>query len=183
MQVKKTVFFHVEGKSDKVFIDHIIDCFTHRKTVYIRKPASANGGSPASIIGGAIHRVGDTDYTTRIIVMDNDKPIPPALYKEATSVSHFNFLLPPGIKTEIEALFWEILYPDKELAGRYKVSFYRDNETEKTDVLTRKDCEKLFPKEVLNKARKKSSRLNTLLTVCETGEWCDYPDCNPYLEQ
>lgn len=183
MQAKKTVFFHVEGKSDKVFIDHIIDCFTHRKTVYVRKPASANGGSPTSIINGAIHRVGDTDYTTRIIVMDNDKPIPLALYEEASSRARFHFLLPPGKRTEIEALFWEIFHPDKKLAGGYKISFYEENKTEKTDVLTKNDCKRLFTKEVLSGARVHCSRLNTLLTVCETGEWGDYPDCNPYVEQ
>jgi hypothetical protein len=171
---RKTIFFCGEGKSDKVFIDHLVNCFKDGQIVSAKPTVAAGGSSPEIIINKALQSVNNTLYDYKIIVMDNDSPIPRYLYQEAIDAG-FMFLLPPFKNTELEA--WLHLIKDKKyvLSGGYKREFYSKYKTEKTDVLTQSDCFRVFPKADLRSCTH-CDRLQALIHLLNTGEWLGYVD-------
>lgn len=64
-----------EGPHDKAFINHMKRLYDDRGSGQTVKVDSADGGSPADIIGTTIRKYKHADYDRRYILMDADVPI------------------------------------------------------------------------------------------------------------
>lgn len=164
-QANKTLFVFGEGSNDEIFLKYLRSIYSYGRNirVTIRK---GKGGSAGNVIIDASKVLGDFDE--RVVVLDNDKP-ELEMKKAREEAKNRNIQLLENTPC-LECLLLSILEEDLE----EKSSVWYKNRFESGYINKRKRSElneysKLFPKELLNKKRKKLQNLNDLISLMEGG--------------
>lgn len=164
-KAKRTILFYVEGSSEEVFLKHLRRTYARNSgmAVTIR---NGQGGSADGIVQRASCYPGGFDR--RVVVLDNDKP-KNEMAKARKSAKDCGIILIENSPC-LEAFLLQVLNGGKVLKKRNSPEYKR--EFERKHICKKKRCdvseyEKIFPKTVLDSARKKVGELDEIVGFME----------------
>lgn len=162
-QAKRTLLVLGEGLGEKVFLDHLKALYSYDNNIDI-KIIRGKGGSADRIVADTDKIPGD--YDRKVVVLDNDKA--EAEMKKARQDAKKKGIELIENTPCLEHMFLLIL--DKKANG--KNSTWCKNEFESNYIREEKrgdknECQKLFPKELLEEQRLKIPELDRLISLME----------------
>lgn len=168
---KLTVLAYGEGEDEKIFLRHLTALYCRRHLVSVQT-GSGGGGSPQSVLNKAIRARRGEKRDTEYILLDSI----PSLMQEVIDKAEEEGVLLLTNTPCLEAFFFEILDPSHDIStlgsGRCKKEFekkYCPGNNFNEDV-----CFQIFPKAVLNDARKRLTLLNYLIKTVEGDSTAEF---------
>lgn len=167
--VRRTTLIYGEGSDDKCWLDYLKEIFAKNKTIKIK---NGGGGSPDSVIEKMINDTGFRDYDARVALLDTDRP--EFNIAEKLALDNDIHLIPSNGCIELELLtLMHIAYPKAVSSATLKRARTSSKQA-KTEFkkVCRHDTKvyiRIFPKNVLEDIRSKSSWLDTILTKLENA--------------
>ena len=160
---KYTIFCCGEGSTEGVFLAYLKKLYINKKltSMIVR---SAKGGCPRNILNKAIDKRKNASYDVSFILVDQDRLWPDLLINEAR---RYNFKL-IWSRPRIEGLFFKILgkpVPDK-CKSKFWKKYLPEADSRKIQRFSRK-CTSLFPKKVLDSARRRVRKLDQIIQIIE----------------
>ncbi|HRZ29779.1 MAG TPA: hypothetical protein P5052_03430 [Candidatus Paceibacterota bacterium] len=159
---KRTILIYGEGLSEEIFLKLLRSIYSSDNDTYI-KIRHGKGGSPLDIVSDAIKELGY--FCKKIVVLDDDRK---EIEKAIIKAEKYNIKI---IKNQpcLEATLLMIL---QDKIQNNKTSAFFKKEFETKYICKKKRCEiseyiKLFPKSLIEKARKKNEMLNNLISIIE----------------
>ncbi len=162
---KQTSLIYGEGQAEEVFLKYLKGLFA-KDSGFAITIKRGKGGTADGIVLGAAKHIGA--YDEKCVVLDGDKSKTEMERARKLATDH-------GIKLIentpcLEGLLLAILEPDENFNGKTSAwckSRFEKNFIEKKQRTELHRYEKLFPKSVLNKARKRVSSLHEIVLVLE----------------
>ena len=164
---KHTIFIYCEGKTDKLFAQHLKKLYINRGTKKINLK-EGTGGDFFTFITEILKNPDSIGCNEKYILLDtNGKKSEELKESESKSEEHDISLI--WQKPCLEGVFLRILEPKTSLTNKTskqcKDIFYK--KYIKHPPLTTAKLENLFPKDKLNKKRKDIPELDQLITIME----------------
>lgn len=159
---KITVLAFGEGDDEKVFLRYIVANYCRRDKVAVAS-ASAGGGGPTYILEKAMSFRRGEKRDFEFILLDTDKVWP----EEMVELAREQGIELIGNTPCLESLLLEILnipIPDNIGSGRCKQLF---EEQCLSGNFNEEECQRLFPKPILNLARQRIQKLDTIIKKIE----------------
>lgn len=164
LSIKKTVLAFGEGNDERIFLRYLNKSYCRRDKVSV-SVSSGDGGDPTNILNRAIRYRAGLKRDFEFILLDTDKVWPEEMKKLATDEEIKLY----GNTPCFEALFLDILESSSSwkgaLSGRCKKLF--EEEYCERRNFSEDECEKLFPKAVLNSARLRIPSLDEIIKIME----------------
>lgn len=162
---KLTCLIYGEGQAEEVFLKYLRGLYAKDSGIAITIKRG-KGGTADGIVLSAIRHIGA--YDKKCVVLDGDKPKTEMERMRKLAADH-------GIRLIentpcLESLLLAILEPNENLSGKTSTwckSRFEKNFIEKKQRTELHRYEKLFPKSVLNTARKRVGSLNKIILVLE----------------
>ena len=155
-----------EGVHDKTFLD-LLKCYYLPKKSSLRvEIKKGHGKAQTEIVRDVVRNPGA--YDKKMAVMDNDKPSSEMAL--ADELAEANNVVVMRNTPCIEGVLIRILEPKKKLGGmssQQLKDYFEEHyipEKKRTDLVTYK---KVFPKELLDEARKREPELDAMIKVME----------------
>lgn len=161
--IKTTVLAYGEGEDEKIFLRHLVWLYCRRDKVSV-STSSAGGGDPTHMLHGAIRFRRGEKRDLEFILLDTDVPWPQEM-KDLAEKEGFKLI---GNEPCLEAFFLDILESPKPWqgagTGRCK-EFFEEHCLERN--FNEDECVRLFPKSLLNTARRRNNTLDMLIKMIE----------------
>lgn len=164
---KHTVFIYCEGRTDKLFAQHLKNLYVIRGTKKITLKEGTGGGF-STFISNTLKYAQERDYDVKCILLDSNGKKPKELKdSETKSENHHISLI--WQKPCLEGVLLRILKAtalpqntsSKKCKDIFKKEYPNDHPLKETSL------EKLFPKDILNKQRKDIPELDQLIKIME----------------
>lgn len=165
---KRTCLIYGEGQAEEVFLKYLRGLYAKDSGIAITIKRG-KGGTADGIVLSAIRHIGA--YDQKCVVLDGDKPQTEMERARKLATAH-NISLIENIPC-LEGLLLAILEPNENFSGKTSAwckSRFEEKFIEKKQRTELHRYEKLFPKSVLNTARKRVSSLHELVLVLEGGK-------------
>jgi len=170
-QKRFTIFAYGEGEDEKIFLRHLHDCYCRTQLISVQT-GSAGGGSPKSILAKALAARRSEKRDIEFILLDTipvwpDEVVQKAIKEEIQLI---------GNSPCFEALLLDIVDPtfdtstisSRNCKGAFERLHCSGNN------FNEDNCADLFPKTILNEARKRVSVLDYMIGAMEGTERNSY---------
>lgn len=159
---KHTIFAFGEGENERVFLKHLRALYSPAKTSVTVH--DAGGKDPGYILTKAIRIREEKRYDYSFLLLDTDIEWDDSFIAKAKREG-FELI---GSCPCVEGMFLSILFPRVNHTNRSSLDCKRQFQKEhlkSRQVITDIECGKLFPKDVLERAKSKISQLKRLIDI------------------
>lgn len=165
-RAKRTILFYGEGSAEEVFLKHLRKTYAQNRGIAVTVK-SGQGGTADGIVRKAF-RYNPGGFDQKVVLLDNDKTR--SEMNEARKISKDCSVSLIENEPCLEALLLRILN-DSAIIGNKSSKYYK-NEFEKKHICKKKRCnieeyEKIFPKKILDAARRKIKELDRIIGLME----------------
>lgn len=158
-----------EGKTEKVFLDHVRCLYREQLLEFRVKVDHANGGSPETIVHELISRhLSMARYSKVLLLIDADKPIDSEL-KAIIEAHGIECILsrPQCLEGMLLAILDDVKAAhkndSKKLKRYFQKTYLKADDRTRIERLLKQKCPQLFPKSLLESKRSSISELDELL--------------------
>lgn len=166
--VKKTILMYGEGLTEKIFLKYLKWLYIDNNKIAI-KIKSGRGGSPKSLVVGALKEIGS--FGKKIVVLDNDRG--KKEIEEARDKAREKSIVILENSPCLEATFLSILHPEKEFSNKKSKWCKREFKAKYVKGKNRTDLEeykRVFPKQILDKRKSEVPELEILINLIQGKE-------------
>jgi hypothetical protein len=163
--LKISVLAYGEGEDEKIFLRHLVQLYCMTRLINVTTATAQGAGDPVEIVHKSIRFRGVEKRDCHFILLDEDK----VWSDEMRALAEVESIELVGNKPCLEALFLEILnipIPVDIGSGKCKKLFESQCITHN---FNEEECERLFTKSILNKARERIPKLNRIINILQNG--------------
>ena len=157
-----------EGLGEEIFLKYLKRLYIDNNKIAI-KIKSGRGGSPKSLVVGALKEIGS--FGKKIVVLDNDRG--KKEIEEARDKAREKSIVILENSPCLEATFLSILHPEKEFSNKKSKWCKREFKAKYVKGKNRTDLEeykRVFPKQILDKRKSEVPELEILINLIQGKE-------------
>lgn len=163
--VRKTFFLSCEGSDEKTFVDYIASIYSRGKSS--PRTRDAEGGSPKDIVEHCIRRTQGKAFDLKAVFMDTDITWDAETKELIDKHNIATISSSPCLEANLLLILDHSTQTYTKTNSKSCKKTFQDTYLNKRKSLETKDCEKLFPKKLLELKRKSIPWLEQLISLFE----------------